>query len=113
MKIRPDTERFSSLAAIALTKAGFGQDVPADIDDHAMRFTSLPREGFPSHSLFEIFVPEYWKHNYQSGEFFRDKIVIVGAEGNWQHDEHATPMGTMPGPEVQLNAINAALHHEF
>ncbi|HEY4282045.1 MAG TPA: adenylate/guanylate cyclase domain-containing protein [Chthoniobacterales bacterium] len=113
MKIRPDSERFPSLAAMALTKAGFAQDVPGDIDDHAMRFTSRPREGFPSHSLFEIFVPEYWKQNYQSGQFFRDKLVIVGAEGNWQHDQHQTPMGTMPGPEVQLNAINAALNHEF
>ena len=25
------------------------------------------------------------------GLCFRDKIVVVGAEGNWQHDEHATP----------------------
>jgi adenylate cyclase len=113
MKIRPDSERFSSLAAGALTKAGFVQDVPADVEDHALRFTDLPREGFPSHSLFEIFVPRYWKQNYESGEFFRDKIVIVGAEGNWQHDEHLTPMGLMPGPEINLNAINAALHHEF
>ena len=37
----------------------------------------------------------------------------MGGDGNWQHDEHATPFGTMPGPEIHLNAINAALHGEF
>ncbi len=72
-----------------------------------------PGSGFPPRSLFEIFVPEYWKQNYQSGKFFRGKIVVVGAEGNWQHDEHPTPFGSMPGPELHLNAMNAALQHEF
>ncbi|MDQ6808656.1 MAG: CHASE2 domain-containing protein, partial [Verrucomicrobiota bacterium] len=83
------------------------------LDDHVFRYTAPPRIGFGPHSLFEIFVPDYWQHNYQNGEFFRGKIVLIGAEGNWQHDEHPTPFGSMPGPEVHLNAINAALHHEF
>jgi len=108
-----DSERFVSLAASALIKAGYTSDVPSDLDSLAFRFTAPPRQGFPSHSLFEIFVPVFWTQNYQSGAFFRDKIVIVGAEGNWQHDEHPTPFGAMPGPELHLNALNAALHHEF
>jgi adenylate cyclase len=112
-KIRPNSERFASLATIALRKAGFANTVPDDFDNHALRFTAPPRQGFPSHSLFEIFVPAYWQQNYQSGEFFRGKIVVVGADGNWQHDEHPTPFGNMPGAELHLNAINAALHHEF
>src|SRR6202022_2120762 len=65
------------------------------------------------HPVFEIFVPEYWEHNYKSGEFFRNKIVVVGAEGKWQKDELATPFGPMPGAEVHLNALNALLHGEF
>ncbi|MDP9254647.1 MAG: CHASE2 domain-containing protein, partial [Verrucomicrobiota bacterium] len=32
---------------------------------------------------------------------------------NWAHDEHATPFGQMPGPELQLNSLNALLHHAF
>ncbi len=109
----PESERFLSLGARALTKAGFADRIPAGIEDRIFRYTAPPRMGFRPRSLFEIFVPDYWKQNYQSGEFFRDKIVIVGAEGNWQHDEHATPFGSMPGPELHLNAINAALHGEF
>ena len=112
-KPKPDSERFVSLAAGALIKAGDASSIPNDLHPHLFRFTAPPRQGFPSHSLFEIFVPAFWTQNYQSGEFFRDKIVIVGAEGNWQHDEHPTPFGPMPGPELHLNALNAALHHEF
>ncbi len=108
-----DSELFLSLAARGLTKAGFGAAVPADLGQHRLRFTSAGREAFLPRSIFEIFVPKYWQHNYQSGEFFRGKIVLVGAEGNWQHDELATPFGSMPGPEVHLNAINAALHGAF
>src|SRR5579864_3402905 len=107
------SERFSSLAAVGLIKSGFVPNVPQTTDPYVFRFTAGPKEGFPPHSLFEIFLPTFWQQNYQSGEFFRDKIVIVGAEGSWQHDEHPTPFGEMAGPELQLNAINAAIHNEF
>ena len=108
-----DGERFLSLDARGLTKAGFGARVPNDLAPHIVRFTGPPRTGFPPHSVFEIFVPEYWERNYGGGKFFRNKIVLVGAEGNWQHDEHATPWGVMPGPELHLNAMNAAVQGEF
>ncbi|MGI8430885.1 MAG: CHASE2 domain-containing protein [Chthoniobacterales bacterium] len=109
----PDSERFLSFGAQVLRKSGHADAIPAGLDDHLFRFTAPSREGFAPRSLFEIFVPDYWKHNYQSGAFFRGKTVVIGAEGNWQHDEHPTPFGSMPGPELHLNAINAALHHEF
>ena len=109
----PSSERFLSLDGRGLIKAGFGDRVPTDLAPHMFRYTGPPRTGFPPRSIFEIFVPEYWQRNYRSGEFFRDKIVLVGAEGNWQHDEHATPWGAMPGPELHLNAMNAALQGEF
>ncbi|MEP6937318.1 MAG: adenylate/guanylate cyclase domain-containing protein [Chthoniobacterales bacterium] len=108
-----DSEQFVSLGARALLKAGFANAIPPGLDEHIFRFTGSPRAAFPPHPVFEIFVPDYWKHNYRDGAFFKDKVVIVGAEGNWQHDEHQTPFGSMPGPELHLNAINAALHREF
>ncbi|MEY2497726.1 MAG: adenylate cyclase [Verrucomicrobiota bacterium] len=110
---RPDSQRVLSLSSAALIKAGHRTDVPADSDGHLFRFTASPRQGFITHSIFEIFVPDYWQHNFQAGEFFRGKIVLIGAEGNWQHDEHLTPFGAMPGPEIHLNAMNAALHGAF
>jgi adenylate cyclase len=106
-------EQFLSLAARGMTKAGAGDGVPPGAEPRLFRFTAPPRQGFPPHSLFEIFVPQYWESNYGSGEFFRGKTVLIGAEGNWQHDEHDTPFGLMPGPELHLNAFNAAIHGEF
>ena len=107
------TETYFSLSARAVSKAGDPELVPKDLGEYPIRFTGPPRAGFRPHSVFEIFVPEYWEHNYRSGESFRGKIVIVGAEGKWQKDELATPFGPMPGAELHLNALNALLHREF
>lgn len=107
-----NSERFISLAARSAIAAGFGHLVPPDLDSRIFRYTG-PAQTFSPCSAFEIFVPEYWQRNYRNGDFFKNKIVVVGAYGNWQHDEHRTPMGLMPGPEIQLNALNALLHGEF
>ncbi|HEV2804199.1 MAG TPA: CHASE2 domain-containing protein [Chthoniobacterales bacterium] len=107
------TAAYLSISARVLSKAGHPELVPHDLAEHPFRFTGPPRHGFRPHSVFEIFVPEYWKHNYQAGELLRDKIVIIGGEGNWQKDELATPFGFMPGAELHLNSLNALLHREF
>ncbi len=109
----PNEEVFLSLSAAGLKKAGLHDRIPTWLESHQIRYTAAPRNGFPPRSLFGIFAPRYWEGNYQSGEFFRGKIVLVGAEGNWQHDDHPTPFGSMPGPELHLNAMNAAIHGEF
>ena len=104
---------YLSLSARVVSKTGHPELIPNDLAEHFIRFTGAPRKGFRPRPLFEIFVPEYWEHNYRSGELIRDKIVIIGAEGKWQKDELNTPFGTMPGAEVHLNALNALLHGEF
>src|SRR5437868_2964167 len=104
---------YLSLSARVVSKTGHPELIPNDLAEHFIRFTGAPRKGFRPRPLFEIFVPEYWEHNYGSGELIRNKIVIVGAEGKWQKDELNTPFGTMPGAEVHLNALNALLHGEF
>lgn len=104
---------YLSLTAQALGKSGLPDLIPADTRSRALRFTDAPGQGFPPRSIFEIFVPEYWTRNYQSGAVFDGAIVIVGAAGNWQHDEHLTPFGLMSGPEIQLNVLNALQHGEF
>ena len=107
------TATYLSLSARAVSKAGHPELVPNELAEHLIRFSGPPRIGFRPRPVFEIFVPEYWEHNYRSGEFLRNKIVVVGAEGKWQKDEIATPFGSLPGAEVHLNAINALLHGEF
>ncbi|MFN2621842.1 MAG: ATP-binding protein [Chthoniobacterales bacterium] len=107
------TAAYLSISARVLSKAGYPELVPNDLAEHPFRFTGPPRVGFRPHSVFEIFVPEYWEHNYESGKLLRNKIVIVGGEGKWQKDELATPFGYMPGAELHLNSLNALLHREF
>src|SRR5262249_16250146 len=107
------TAAYLSLSARIASKAGHPELVPNDLADHLIRFTGPPRSGFRPHPLFQIFLPEYWERNYRSGQVLRDKIVVIGAEGKWQKDEVATPVGRMPGPEVHLNVLNALLHREF
>ncbi len=107
------TATYLSLSARAAVKAGYAALLPNDFAEHVIRFTGAPRAGFRPHPVFEIFVPEYWEHNYRSGELLRDKIVVIGAEGSWQQDELLTPFGPMPGAELHLNALNALLHGEY
>src|SRR5438105_2344309 len=104
---------YLSLSARVASKAGHPELIPNDLAEHLIRFTGPPRTAFHPRPLFEIFVPEYWEHNYRSGELIRDKIVFVGAEGKWQKDELITPFGAMPGAEAHLNALNALLRGEF
>jgi signal transduction histidine kinase len=103
---------YLSLSARVVSKAGHPELIPNDLAEHLIRFTGPPRTAFHPRPLFEIFVPEYWEHNYRSGELVRDKIVVIGAEGKWQKDELLTPFGPMPGAEVHLNVLNSLLHRE-
>lgn len=103
----------SSLAAQLVRKAGYGNMVPHDSLSHTFRFTGPSGHGFRPRSIFEIFVPRYWERNFGNGAAFKDAIVIIGAAGNWQHDEHPTPYGVTAGPEIQLHVVNALLQHVF
>jgi adenylate cyclase len=60
-------------------------------------------------SLFEIFVSEFWKKNYDDGKFFKDRIVLVGATAERLHDFYLTPWGKLSGPEINLHALAAML----
>ncbi len=108
-----DDTIYSSLAAQAVRQLGRGDLVPTDLASHTLRLTDFPGRGFPPRPIFEVFVPKYWRQNYASGAAFREAVVIVGAEGDWQHDALATALGTMPGPELHCNAVNALLHRGF
>ncbi len=115
---KPSGEIFLSLEARILRGIGRADLVPP-AGDRLFRFAGGPRT-FESRSIYEIFVPEMWTQNFQDGAFFKNKIVFIGPEGSWSHDEHATPFriidgrgALMPGPEIHLNALNAALHSDY
>ena len=108
----PSEEVYESLSARALAKIGKGNDVPRDFRGHMIRFTAP--DAFQPRPLYEIFDPELWRANYANGAFFKDKIVLVGPSAQVLHDVVDCPMSpTTPGPTLHLQAMAAALTHEF
>ena len=115
-----------SLAARALRKFGRPDLIPAGFEPKTFRYTAPPGLGYKPNPIGDVLAPKIWKHNYQDGGFFRDKIVLVGPTAEIFQDTHRTPLiapktsqereivlDEMPGPEVHLNIIAAALHSEF
>ncbi|HZR04743.1 MAG TPA: adenylate/guanylate cyclase domain-containing protein [Candidatus Udaeobacter sp.] len=108
----PSEEVYESLSARALAKIGHGNDVPQDFRGHMIRFTSP--DAFAPRPLYEVFDPKFWHANYADGAFFKDKVVIVGASAQVMHDFFDTPMSpTTSGPSLHLQAMAAAMNHEF
>ncbi|HEX3619099.1 MAG TPA: adenylate/guanylate cyclase domain-containing protein, partial [Candidatus Udaeobacter sp.] len=108
----PGDEVYQSLSARALSKIGHGNDVPRDLRGHMMRFTAP--DAFEPRPLYEVFDPKLWHANYADGTFFKDKIVMVGPSAQVSHDVADTPISpTTSGPSLHLQAMAAALGHEF
>ncbi|MEM1059048.1 MAG: adenylate/guanylate cyclase domain-containing protein [Verrucomicrobiota bacterium] len=110
---------FNHFATQIAEKAGFGQLIPAGAGMTSFRYAGPPAT-FEPNSLFEIFTPVFWSGvdeedpgKYRDGEFFRDKIVVIGPEGHIFKDELLSPYGSMAGPEIHLNALNALLTGSF
>ena len=108
----PGDEIYTSLPSRALTKLGHAADIPQDQRDHLFRFSS--NDAYPPVPLWQVFHPSFWKANYADGAIFKDKIVILGASSQIQHDFIVTPMNpAAPGPAVHLQVIAATEAHEF
>ena len=108
----PGEEVYESLSARALTKIGHGNDVPRDFHGYMIRFTAS--DAFEPHRLYEVFDPKLWQANYANGAFFKDKIIMVGPSAQVLHDVVDTPISTTTlGPDLHLQAMAAALGHEF
>jgi adenylate cyclase len=105
--------KFYSFAARALQKGGHADLIPDDLAARSMRYAGSPLHSFKNYSLYEIFDPDYWKSNFHDGDYFRDKIVVVGPQGDFVKDKSSTPYGLMDGAEIHLNAINDLLQNEF
>lgn len=105
-------DEYLALSAKAASKIQLGQLIPPGTRATPFRYAG-PAGTFKPRSFQEIFFPRLWERNYGSGQFFKDKIVVLGPFGNWSQDFQPTPLGTMPGPEVHLHAMNALLTGSF
>lgn len=102
-----------SLDARALEKFGAAEKIPPIGRRPLIRFTGPPKT-WPVIPLSEVLTPKIWERNYGNGKFFAGKLVLIGPTANIFQDSHRTPFrDEMPGPEIHLQIINAALHGEF
>jgi adenylate cyclase len=93
----------TTVAAEALGKP-FAQEIR-----RPLRFRySRPKE-VEKVSLYQMFVPEFWKNNLRNGEIFNGKVVLVGATAEGLKDYHTTPFGRLSGPEIQMHILAAML----
>ncbi len=103
----------SSFDALALEKFGAAEKIPAVGSRQKIRFTGPPGT-WPVIPLGDVLTPDLWKTNFANGRFFAGKLVLIGPTANIFQDTHRTPFrNEMPGPEIHLQIINAALHGEF
>jgi adenylate cyclase len=112
-RYHPSQEIFSSLAAQTLRKAGLGYKVPEDREEYLIHFADPRSEVLRPKAFYHLFVPSYWKNNFQDGAILKDKIVMIGPYATIMHDVAATPFGELPGPHLHLQAINAAINNAF
>jgi CHASE2 domain-containing sensor protein/tRNA A-37 threonylcarbamoyl transferase component Bud32 len=60
---------------------------------------------FETFSLSDVLQPENWQSRFQSGAYFRGKLVLIGATDGTLSDIKDTARGKMPGVELHANAI--------
>jgi len=60
-------------------------------------------------SIRNIFIPDEWENRYDSGRFFKDKVVLIGPAYPRFQDNHQTPVGQIYGPQLHLQAIGSGL----
>jgi adenylate cyclase len=116
VKVTDQARVFESFPAKMARQAGLGYLIPPGTGYHRFRYAfkgETLNESRLLTSFYSIFVPSFWEANYKSGEFFRDKFVLIGPEGMYHKDLVESPFGTISGPEAHLNALNALLTGEL
>ena len=113
--ILPPNFVLESLDTRVLRAFGHPELVPPGFESVRFRYSGPPGTFKPAR-IGDVLLPKMWANNFHNGADFKDKIVFVGPMSDLFHDDHDTPFinpKAMPGPEVHLNIINAALHGEF
>lgn len=103
----------ASLALRVLERSGASFTIPPVEGGPRIRFAGRPGRNYEPIPVCQIFLPRAWSGRFRDGKFFENKIVFIGPYGEWARDRLPTPFGQMPGPEVHLAAIGAALQNEF
>ncbi|HEY2081879.1 MAG TPA: adenylate/guanylate cyclase domain-containing protein [Verrucomicrobiae bacterium] len=113
--ILPPNVVLESLDARVLRAFGRPELIPPGFEGWRFRYTAPPGTFKPAR-IGDVLSPRIWAANFHNGADFKGKIVFIGPTSVLFNDLHDTPFvdpKAMPGPEIHLNIINAALHGEF
>ena len=70
-----------------------------------------PADTYRHWPVENMFVDSLWQRPpFAGGLAVSNKIVIVGPMAEVFHDNHVTPFGDTPGPEIQAQMLSALLH---
>jgi len=95
-----------SFDEMALKASGLNYSHPQG--ENIFFYRSTP--AFESVSFSNIIDPENWETYLQEGNYFRDKIVLIGPTSTYFQDIHRTPVSSqMPGVEIHAHAIATLL----
>ncbi|AFY69465.1 adenylate/guanylate cyclase with Chase sensor [Thalassoporum mexicanum PCC 7367] len=103
----PDSVRILSFAEATLSQAGIDY-VPPSANNYIYFFGpgNTWFEAGQQVPFFYVIDPQNWQNDIiRNGEFFRDKIVLIGATASSLQDIQFSAYGDMPGVEVHANAI--------
>jgi adenylate cyclase len=104
-------DKLIHLSALAVKKFAGHVETPPYDHDNFIDFRG-PRRTYDALPLEKMFVEKLWRARpFDGGSIFRDKIVVVGPMAEIFQDVHPTPLGDMPGPEVQANMMATLLDH--
>lgn len=118
-----DEEKIYSFAMTAARKLGVTTDVRAK----RMKLPSLklkqktpsgqkyidPQEIYPPLSFASIFMDDEWREKYQDGEYFKNKVVMIGPSMEAFQDQHMTTFGQVHGAQLHLHTLNAILSNSW
>jgi adenylate cyclase len=97
------------MSALAVEKFAGHVDTPPYDHSNFIDFRG-PKRTYDALPLEKMFVEKLWQAPpFKGGSIFRDKIVIIGPMAAIFQDVHPTPLGDMPGPEIQANMMATLL----
>lgn len=123
----PGEPRFDSVAGAVLKKLG----KPAPYEDALIKFaveepyrherddgiSGKIKPGatqvYKPISIRSLFVPDEWEKLLDSGEFLKDKVILIGPAFARSQDNHETPVGLLWGPQIHLQAIGSGMSGAF
>jgi adenylate cyclase len=110
----PTSQQIHSFAQATLNQAGIDYVPSTDTGNEYIYFFG-PGDTWLAVGqqvpFFYVIDPINWQNDImREGEFFRDKIVLIGATASSLQDIQSSAYGDMPGVEVHANAIATLLH---